>query len=167
MMTAPQIVSAYLEKTRQDLIKSYLDKGLKASGKYEKGLTYHVEDSGTKIRAYMESEGHAWFMEKGRGRNKKRTEKQLIGFALWALDEDKPGGGFIKKWLRDKGLVAQNPFGIAYSIGAQGINVPNPFNTGNVIRDVVTNEWFDGLVKQLADHFIIVTVTEVERLFRK
>jgi len=36
-----------------------------------------------------------------------------------------------------------------------------------VVEDVVTNEWFDGLVAQLADHFIFAVATEVERLFRK
>ena len=167
MTGAAEIVRSYMVQTTRDLVRSYNEKGLKASGKYEKGLTYTVEDSGTKIKAWIESEGHVWFMEKGRKRNKKRTEKELIGFALWALDEDKPGGGFIKKWMRDKGIVFDKPFAVAYKIGAEGINVPNMYNPGKVVEDVVTNEWYDGLVEQLREHWIFVVQTQVERLFRK
>lgn len=166
MTSASQIVTAYMEQTRQDLIASYQEKGLKASGRYAKGLTFEVSDDGKTIKAFMESEHHVWFMEQGRKPNKKKSVKELIGFALWASDEDSTTGGFITRWLKDKGIMA-NAFAVAYKIGEQGIQVPNRYNPGDVVEDVVTNEWFDGLVAQLADHFIFAVTTEVERLFRK
>ena len=74
MTTAAAIVNSYMEQTRQDLIKSYQEKGLKASGRYAKGLTYEVSDDGKTIKAFILSEHHVWWMEKGRRPNKKRTQ---------------------------------------------------------------------------------------------
>jgi len=154
-MTAPQIVSAYMEQTRQDLIKSYQEKGLKASGRYAKGLTYEVADDGKTIKAFMLSEHHVWYMEQGRKPNKQQTAKQARSL-----------GHILEQWVKDKGIDV-NPYAAAWKIVREGIQVPNRYNPGDVVEDVVTNEWFDALVEQLADHFIRVTVTEVERLFRK
>lgn len=155
MMTAPQIVSAYMEQTRQDLIKSYQEKGLKASGRYAKGLTYEVADDGKTIKAFMLSEHHVWYMEQGRKPNKQQTAKHARSL-----------GHILEQWVKDKGIDV-NPYAAAWKIVREGIQVPNRYNPGDVVEDVVTNEWFDALVEQLADHFIRVTVTEVERLFRK
>lgn len=153
--TAASIVNAYLEQTRKDLIASYQEKGLKASGRYAKGLTYEVEDTGTTINAFIESEGHVWYMEEGRKPNKEKTARQARSL-----------GHILEQWVKDKG-ISVNPYAAAWKIVREGIQVPNRYNPGDVVEDVVTNEWFDGLVAQLADHFILVTVTEVERLFRK
>lgn len=155
MMTAPQIVTAYMEQTRQDLIKSYQEKGLKASGRYAKGLTFEVSDDGKVLKAFMESEHHVWYMEQGRKPNKQQTAKQARSL-----------GHILEQWVKDKGIDV-NPYAAAWKIVREGIQVPNRYNPGDVVEDVVTNEWFDALVEQLADHFIRVTVTEVERLFRK
>ncbi|MDX9803680.1 MAG: hypothetical protein RBS96_06615 [Dehalococcoidales bacterium] len=156
----------YLNETKKDLIRSYQEKGLKASGKYEKGLKIKVEDTGSKLKGVIESEGHAWYMEKGRKPNKNQSRKTLIGFALWATDDTKPGGGFITQWLKDKGIVADNPFGIAYNIGAKGIQVPNKYNPGDVITEVITDEWFDELIKKLSNWHIMVVQSEVSKIFK-
>ena len=155
MMNASQIVTAYMEQTRQDLIKSYQEKGLKASGRYAKGLTFEVSDDGKTIKAFMESEHHVWFMEEGRKPNKQQTAKQARSL-----------GHILEQWVKDKGIDV-NPYAAAWKIVREGIQVPNRYNPGDVVEDVVTNEWFDGLVAQLADHFIFAVTTEVERLFRK
>lgn len=155
MMTAPQIVTAYMEQTRQDLIKSYQDKGLKASGRYAKGLTFEVSDDGKVLKAFMESEHYVWYMEQGRKPNKEKTAKQARSL-----------GHILEQWVKDKG-ISVNPYAAAWKIVREGIQVPNRYNPGDVVEDVVTNEWFDGLVKELSDHFIFVVTTEVERLFRK
>ena len=155
MTKVSDIVTAYMVETTQDLVRSYTEKGLKASGKYEKGLTYTVEDDGKKIHAVIESEGHVWFMEKGRRPNKQQTAKQARSL-----------GKILEQWVRDKGIDV-NPYAAAWKIVREGIDVPNRNNPGKVVENVVTNEWYDELVEQLRQHFIFVTVTEVERLFRK
>jgi len=155
MTQAAEIVRNYMVQTTQDLVRSYTEKGLKASGKYEKGLTYTVEDDGKKIHAVIESEGHVWFMEKGRKPNRQQTARQARSL-----------GKILEQWVRDKG-ISVNPYAAAWKIVREGIDVPNQNNPGKVVEDVVTNEWYDALVERLRQHFIFVTVTEVERLFRK
>lgn len=155
MTRAAEIVRNYMIETTKDLVSSYDAKGLRASGKYEKGLSYTVEDDGEKIHAVIESEGHVWFMEKGRRPNKQQTAQQARSL-----------GHILEQWVRDKG-ISVNPYAAAWKIVREGIDVPNRFNPGKVVEDVVTNEWYDGLVKELSDHFIFVVTTEVERLFRK
>lgn len=155
MSRAADIVTEYLNKTKGDLVKSYRDKGLKASGKYEKGLTISVEDTGRKIKAYIESEGHVWFMEKGRKPNRSQTAQAVRSL-----------GKILEQWVKDKG-ISVNPYAAAHKIVHKGIDVPNKNNPGKVVEDVVTNEWYDELVEQLRQHWIFVVTTEVERLFRK
>jgi len=155
MMNASQIVNAYLEQTKKDLVTSYLEKGLKASGKYEKGLSSSVEDTGHSIKAVIESEHHVWFMEEGRKPNKKQTPQQARSL-----------GKILEQWVKDKG-ISVNPYAAAWKIVREGIQVPNQYNPGDVVEDVVTNDWFDGLVAQLGDNYIRTITTEVERLFRK
>ena len=155
MTSASQIVTAYMEQTRQDLISSYQEKGLRASGRYAKGLTFQVSDDGKTIKAFMESEHHVWYMEEGRRPNKQKTAKQARSL-----------GHILEQWVKDKGIDV-NPYAAAWKIVREGIRVPNSYNPGDVVEDVVTNEWFDGLVNQLADHFIFAVTTDVERLFRK
>ena len=93
MTGAAEIVRSYMVQTTQDLVRSYTEKGLRASGKYERGLTYTVEDDGKKIHAVIESEGHVWFMEKGRGPNKQQTAKQARSL-----------GRILEQWVKDKGI---------------------------------------------------------------
>ena len=155
MTGALEIVTAYMEQTKKDLVASYLEKGLKASGRYEKGLSYAVEDTGHSIKAYMESEHHVWYMEEGRRPNKQKTAKQARSL-----------GHILEQWVKDKGIDV-NPYAAAWKIVREGITVPNRFNPGDVVEDVVTNEWFDGLVAQMNDNYIRIITTEVERLFRK
>ena len=155
MTGAAEIVRNYMVQTTQDLVRSYTEKGLKASGKYEKGLTYTVEDDGKKIHAVIESEGHVWFMEKGRRPNKQQTAKQARSL-----------GRILEQWVKDKGIDV-NPYAAAWKIVREGIDVPNKNNPGKVVEDVVTNEWYDELVEQLRQHWIFVVQTQVERLFRK
>ena len=155
MNSASNIVTAYLKETIVDLVQSYEEKGLRASGAYARGLSYKVTDDGKKIYAFIESEGHAWFMEQGRKPNKQKTIKQVRSL-----------GKILERWVQEKGIDV-NPYAAASKIVNQGIQVPNQHNPGDVIEDVVTNEWFDELVKRLADNYIIAQTTEVERLFRK
>jgi len=155
MTGAAEIVRSYMVQTTRDLVRSYNEKGLKASGKYEKGLTYTVEDDGKKIHAVIESEGHVWFMEKGRGPNKQQTAKQARSL-----------GKILEQWVKDKGIDV-NPYAAAWKIVREGIDVPNKNNPDKVVEDVVTNVWYDELVEQLRQHWIFVVQTQVERLFRK
>jgi hypothetical protein len=152
---AADITTAYLKETQDDLIKSYESKGLKASGKYAKGLIFRVEDTGKSIKAFIESEGYVQFMQSGRSPNKNKTAKQARSL-----------GKILEKWVADKGITV-NPYAAAWKIVREGIKVPNQYNPGGVVDDILTKEWFDGLVKKLGEQQIIVIQQEVTRLFMK
>jgi hypothetical protein len=154
MSQAADILTAYLKDTKLDLVKSYIAKGLKASGSYEKGLKINVEDSGSVLKGYIESEGHAWFMEKGRKPNKEQTAKQA-----------KSLGRILEQWVKDKG-ISVNPYAAAWKIVREGITVPNKNNPGQVITEVITDEWWDKLIAKLSNWHIKVIESEVAKMFK-
>lgn len=154
MSRASDIVTAYLNQTKIDLVESYVEKGLKASGKYEKGLKVHVEDSGSRIRARIESEGHVYYMEKGRRPNKQQTAKQARFL-----------GKILEQWVKDKGIDV-NPYAAAWKIVREGIQVPNRYNPGDVVTEVITDEWFDKLIEKLSTWHIQVVKSEVSKIFK-
>lgn len=154
MSQAADIMRAYLNETKKNLIQSYKDKGLRASGKYEKGLKIKVEDTGSKLKGVIESEGHAWFMEKGRKPNRQQTASQA-----------KFLGRILEQWVKDKGIDV-NPYAAAWKIIRQGIQVPNKYNPGDVITEVITDEWFDELIKKLSNWHIMVVQSEVSKIFK-
>jgi hypothetical protein len=154
MSDASLIMTAYLNQTRSDLVKSYIDKGLKASGKFEKGLMVHVEDTGSVLKGYIESEGHAWFMEHGRAPNKEQTATQA-----------KALGHILEQWVRDKG-ISVNPYAAAWKIVREGIRVPGTHNPGGVISEVITDDWFDGLIEKLSNWHIKVIQGKVGEMFK-
>jgi hypothetical protein len=154
MSDASRIMTDYLNQTRNDLVKSYIDKGLKASGKFEKGLKIHVEDTGSVLKGYIESEGHVWFMEKGRAANKEQTAQQA-----------KSLGHILEQWVRDKG-ISVNPYAAAWKIVREGIKVPGTHNPGGVISEVLTDDWFDKLIEKISNWHIKVIEQEVVQMFK-
>ncbi len=122
-MNRQAIYISYLERFKKDLVANYDKLGLRASGKFEEGLEYEVK--GDKLT--MHGAGHSIFMEYGRG----------------------PGGfpplKAIEEWIETKkGLPAifvekkkQFAFLIARKIAREGTKVPNKYNDGKVISDVV------------------------------
>ncbi len=127
-------IQTYLDNTIPELIKSYDEKGLRASGQYADELKATVVVNGTKIRATITGPIQSIFMEGGRGPNKIRTKGQIYFLSL-----------IIRQWGIDKGLALDSPWLIARKIVNEGIIVPNPHNKGGVVSDVIDDNWFDQL----------------------
>lgn len=136
MKTTTQIVNDYMSQTKSDLIQSYRDKGLKASGGAE-NLTVNVVSSGDGVRGTIAAPIQWWFMQNGRKPNKNATTGQIY-FLKEILD----------KWQEDKGITI-NTWLAAKKIVTKGITVPNRYNPGGVISDVVNSEWLNKLGDQL------------------
>lgn len=108
------------------LITKYDELGLRASGKYEKALEAIV----TKSSMIMYGANHSYFMEKGRGTGP---------------DDYRKAAPFAKEWIENKkGLPAvfyekkeSIAFAIAHKWANEGIQVPNKYNKGKVVSDVV------------------------------
>jgi len=123
-MNRKAIYTEYLERFKKDLIANYDKLGLRASGKFAESLEYKLQ--GNKLQMF--GSHHSLYMESGRS-----------------------SGGFpplraIEEWIEVKqGLPAifvekkkQFAFIIARKIANEGIKVPNRYNEGKVISDVVT-----------------------------
>ena len=165
-MAAADIISNYLEETKAQLIQSYISKGLKASGSFERGLQSSVRDTGRTIHGEITSEGHAWFMQEGRKPNKKASEEDWKKWAYWATNEDISGGGFLKKWMRDKGIVG-NAFMMAYGIAKRGSSVPNPYNQGNLFTDIFTEQWEQKMIDRVKAYYVRLFETEITTDLKK
>jgi len=115
-----------LQKVVQDLKDNYYRLGLKASGKYEEALRYEVKKNGDVTELIVWGAPHGYYMEHGRG----ATTSAGSGVPLIEI---------IKEWIRVKGLTL-NPYAVTKKIHNEGIRVPNKFNKGKVISDVINND---------------------------
>lgn len=131
------IYEKYLERLRIKLITKYDELGLRASGEFEDELEGEI----TKSSMIMWGAPHSYYMEKGRG-----------------------AGGFpplkaIEDWIEVKqGIPAifeekkrQFAFIIARKIAQEGITVPNQFNKGKLIEDVVNDFLADDIYEMLEE----------------
>ncbi len=118
-----QLYYRYLEKLRTKLIQKYDELGLRASGDYERSLEAVVK--GDKL--IMFGANHSQFMEHGRSPGGFPPRKAIEDWI------DKKQG--LPNEFREK--KKQFAFIIARKIATEGIKVPNQFNKGKVISQVV------------------------------
>ncbi len=131
------IYKKYLEELKTKLIEEYKNLGLKASGEYERGLEYEVEDNVLRVVAPY----HSWFMEHGREPSKKFPPRKAI--ESWI--EVKEG---LPPIFKEK--KKQFAYLIARKIAEEGIKVPNRFNKGEVISKIV-NEFLGKTVHEMLE----------------
>lgn len=130
-------IQGFFKETIIKLIDSYEQKGLRASGRYANDLKSTITSSGSKINAKITGPIESYFMEHGRGPNRNPS----LGSVRFL-------GKILEKWVSDKGIDV-NPYAAAHKIVYQGILVPNPYNPGGVITDVINDNWFDELYNLL------------------
>lgn len=134
---------SYLERLRLKLIKKYDELGLRASGEYEEELEPEVN----KNTLTMWGAFHSIFMERGRGSG---------GF---------PPRKAIEDWIETKnGLPPifkekkrQFAFLIARKIAEQGITVPNEYNKGKVVSEVLEDFLANDIYEMLDELGLIWT----------
>ena len=143
MRTILNIVEDEMELTRQLIAKSYSDKGLKASGKFEKSLEVITSQSGNNIKSTLMGAFHSYFMENGRQPNREQGIQQARSL-----------GKILEQWVKDKG-ISVNPYAAAWKIVREGIKVPNKHNPGGVVSDVINAQWLDNLEAKLREHTIL------------
>jgi len=115
-----------LQKVVKDLKDNYHKLGLKASGEYEEALWGEIKKNGDVTELIVWGAPHGHYMEHGRG----KTTNAGGGVPLIDL---------IKEWIRVKGLTL-NPYAVTKKIHNEGIKVPNKYNRGKVISDVINND---------------------------
>ncbi len=130
-----EIYKKYLTELRARLIQKYKDLGLKASGEYEEGLAYEIDKNKLMVTAPY----HSWFMEHGRAASAKFPPRSAI--EEWI--EVKQG---LPPIFKEK--KKQFAYLIARKIAKEGIKVPNKYNKGKVISEVV-NEFLGETVQKM------------------
>lgn len=155
MKSIIDMVTDEMNATKELVAKSYRDKGLKASGKFERDLEVIIEQSGGNIKARMLGSYHTYFMEGGRSPNKEQTAKQARGL-----------GHILEQWVKDKG-ISVNPYAAAWKIVREGIKVPNSHNPGGVISDVVNDTWLQRISDKLVSRQVEIIKSDILRAWQR
>lgn len=116
------------------ITKVYTDNNIIATGDFAKKLTYQITQMGFVINPV----NYSSFIDNGRAPGKRPPIPSII---RW-LENKK---GLPPSMLRDKKRTA---FAIATKIAKEGIKVPNQYNSGQLITNVV-NEYMANDVQQL------------------
>ena len=148
------IVKDYADKAVKDLIQSYESKGLRASGRYARELKSIVTKSGTKTNLKITGPIEAYFIEHGRRPNRVPSHQAV-----------KNMGWYLQQWVEDKGIDV-NPYAAAHKIVYSGIQVPNRYNPGGVISDVINDNWFAELNKLIGLNIITDIRSDVLKQFK-
>ena len=136
MKTIAEILTDYLNETKVDLIQSYREKGLKASGRAE-DLEIEVKSNGFDVTGKITGPIQWEFMQNGRRPNKKKTKGQIY-FLSKILDE----------WADQKGINI-NTWLAARKIVYKVIQEPNRHDPGGVISDVINDKWEQELINRI------------------
>lgn len=137
MQQSIEILNTYFDSTIRDLIRVHEEKGLKASGAYERSLVKEITQDGSKTTAKIKGASHVYYLQHGRQPNKNQT----AGMAKFL-------GKILEQWVKDKGINV-NPYAAAWKIVREGWQVPNRFNPGGVVSDVINDSWLHEIVKLL------------------
>jgi len=151
-----EVIENWTEEIETDLIKSYKEKGFKASGDYEKKLSNSITETKTGAKITFKGAKQAYWMENGRKPNKKNTEKELKAWVGWA------GSTFLADWVVDKGIIA-NPFAIAWGIARKGYSVSS---RKGVISDVINTESVRKLARQVSGAYIKDIKSDIKKIWR-
>lgn len=152
-MNINDLVTEIMNDTSKRVAQSYKDKGLRASGAFEKSLRVEVSQSGGRVTGSLFGNNYIYWLQHGRGPNKDQT-RSMVGFL----------GRILTKWVEQKG-ISVNPYAAAYKIVHEGIKVPNSFNPGGVISDVINDQWKSDIMKRFTGYSTQVK-SDVLKMFR-
>jgi len=133
MSALEQKINDALESVKKDLVDSYQSKGLRASGNWEQELESFCQINSDNYRFGILGASYSEQLENGRLPNKNQTPDGLKAWVGWA------GSTFLKQWVKDKNIDA-SPFAIAWKIAREGVKVPNSFNKGGLVSDVINEK---------------------------
>jgi hypothetical protein len=154
-------LNKWCEERNAELIANYNAKGLKASGKFERELRYTADESGAQILAPI----HVGAMVGGRV----KSSNTGSGESLRSV---------IRKWIDDKGITPYadkkgrpvSKDSLAYlitrKIHTRGIQVPNKYNDGQLIKEVITQDKIDELLRQIGGNYITEFKNEIQETWR-
>lgn len=158
MRQAGDIVKEWMEGVQGDLIANYDRQGLRASGSFAQSLEPVITERPHGYNVKMRAARHSYFMENGRRPNKEKSPEQAK--LLYPI---------IKDWIEAKGLDFDDSkaFAICLKIVYEGIRVPNKYNPGGVISEVVTEQRMRQLASSLGRNILLEFQSYVIKEFKK
>jgi len=147
-MTTEKIISDWLSDIQIDLVKNYNRLGLRASGNWEKQLEPFQKQTNDSFSIGILGAQYTGALENGRkpttGNEGNPTLKEVI-----------------RIWIDDKGIIPKDniskdslAFLIARKIHEDGIKVPNRYNAGGLVSDVVTKKSIEDLNRELSLFYV-------------
>lgn len=146
-MSEKSLIQAWVTETEKRLVNRYYALGLNASGNWPNTLRSEIKEKSGGFNVTMYGAAYTGIMENGRKPNPNQSPDSLRAWVGWA------GSTFLDKWVKDKGINA-NPFAIAWKIAREGITVPNRFNKGGLVSEVITSERIQELLKDISGFMI-------------
>jgi hypothetical protein len=120
-----KIIEKYANRIVSNLIQTYNEMGIRATGDYERDLEVKI----TSTKLIILGAFHSQFMESGRPAGGRPPISSII---RWIENKK----GLPPSMIRDKKRVA---FAIANKIAKEGVTVPSQYNKGEVISKVINN----------------------------
>lgn len=142
-----EAIEGWNEKTIRRLVENYDKLGLRASGDWERSLEGSVKVTQDGIKTIIKGNDYTLYLERGRKPNKNQDYSALKKWVGWAVST------FLKKWMKDKGLQI-NPFAVAWKIAKEGVKVPNTYNKGGLVSDVITESVIQELLSIVGNEFL-------------
>lgn len=145
-MTIKDTISDWLNSMRKGLIDNYGSRGYH-SGSWGGELETEVINRSNGYSAIIRGPFYTRFLIDGRAPNKDQSEDSIRAWVGWA------GSTFLAKWVEDKNIIA-SPFAVAYKIARKGWTIPNPYNDGKLISDVINDDTIADLLKNIMVGFV-------------
>lgn len=149
----------FAQKTKNDLFSSYIRSGLKASGAWGEALEQKVveEPNTTKIQIFG-LDYTEFILPPGRRANN-----------VQSVDEAKKLYPIVIQWMRDKGLAEDKTFAfrIALKWVYKGIQVPNKYNTGDLIDSVINENWVQEGAKAIGGSLLTQVTSDIRERLRR
>lgn len=156
MSALTQNINTWNEGRLHALIKSYDEKGFRASGQFEKDLEPYVKEDERFIKVGMLGSFYAYYMINGRkptGTDAKKGNPTL-------LDR-------IKQWVKDKGLNI-NPYAVTKSIhkkGTKQFQQKDP-KKARLLTDVINRESVFELMKIVSENRIAKLKVQISNILK-
>lgn len=164
-MSLIQLVDSWNKRRQKDLIASYTNEGLRASGKWAASLEGNTTQENNTIKTVILGEQYTGALVGGRSKTHGTGPYQKSDFTLRES---------IAIWIRQKGITPSDgiskdslAFLIARKIHREGIKVPNQYNSGKFIDRVFNEPAMNELADIVSKYFGEVMKTETINVIKK
>lgn len=164
-MSLKDHIDNWNKRRQKDLIASYTNEGLRASGKWAASLEGNTTQENTTIKTVILGEQYTGALVGGRSKTSATGPYQKSNFTLRES---------IAIWIRQKGIEPRDgiskdslAFLIARKIHRDGIKVPNRYNSGQFINRVFDVKAIDELKQILTDSMAETTKQQVIEAVKK